>query len=224
DHAMALLLALARGITRLDTDVKAGGWDLAAGRPIRRLRGRRLGVVGFGRIGRAVAERAAAFGLEVVAHDPYVDPASFPPGEAPKLVDFDEIVRTADAITLHAPLTSETRYLIGAAELKKMKPSAYLINTCRGPVVDEIALAQALNAGEIAGAGIDVLEREPPPKDHPIRSARNIILTPHAAFSSEESMLELERRTAGCVADVLRGKIPENVRNPEVLESTDLRP
>ena len=224
DHTMALAMALGRGVVRLDSDVKQGGWDLAKGRPIHRLRGSVMGLLGYGRIGRSVAQRAEAFGMRVIVYDPYLRSDMFPAGTAPELVDMDEVLAKADFVSVHTPLTTETRHLVGANELRRMKPSAYLVNTCRGPVVDELALAEALNRGEIAGAGVDVLEFEPPAADHPLRTARNAILTPHAAFYSEESVLELQRRTAGCVADVLRGKVPQNVRNPEVLKSAGLAP
>ena len=126
-------------------------------------------------------------------------------------------------MSIHTPLTSDTRHLIGESELQKMKKSAFLVNTCRGPVIDEYALAQALADGGLAGAGIDVLAGEPPPGDHPIRSVPNAIITPHTAFYSEESLEELQRRTAQCAADVLEGRIPENVYNKEVLPGTGLK-
>ncbi len=223
DHAMALLLTLARSVVNLNAEVRSGGWDPSVGRPVYRLRGKTVGIVGYGRIGRAVAERARSFGFEIAVHDPYLSEDSFPAGQAPKFLSFDELLATADFVSVHTPLTTDTRHLIGEPELKKMKPSAFLINTCRGPVIDEYALAQALDDGELAGAGIDVLEGEPPPADHPIRSARNAVITPHTAFYSEESLHELQRRTAQCAADVLCGKIPENVYNGDVLAATDLR-
>ena len=223
DHAMALLMTLARSVVNLNAEVRSGGWDSGVGRPVYRLRGKVVGIVGFGRIGRAVAERARSFGFDIVVHDPYLTEDSFPAGQAPKFVSFDELLATADFVSVHTPLTTDTRHLIGEPELENMKPSAFLINTCRGPVIDEYALAEALNRGKLAGAGIDVLEGEPPPADHPIRSAKNAVITPHTAFYSEESLEELQRRTAQCAADVLRGKIPENVYNSGVLAATDLK-
>ncbi len=223
DHAMALLLTLARSVVNLNAEVRSGGWDAGVGRPAHRLRGSLVGIVGFGRIGRAVAERARSFGFEIVVHDPYLNEDSFPAGQAPKFVSFDELLATADFVSVHTPLTTDTRHLVGEPELERMKPSAFLINTCRGPVIDEYALARALDDGKLAGAGIDVLEGEPPPADHPIRSAKNVVITPHTAFYSEESLEELQRRTAQCAADVLRGKIPENVYNSDVLATTDLK-
>ena len=221
DHSMALLLTLARSVVNLNSEVRSGGWDPGVGRPVYRLRGKVVGIVGYGRIGRAVAERARSFGFEIAVHDPYLNESMFPAGQAPKFVSFEELLAAADFVSVHTPLTTDTRHLIGEPELKKMKPSAFLINTCRGPVIDEYALAQALDDGELAGAGIDVLEGEPPPSDHPIRSARNAVITPHTAFYSEESLHELQRRTAQCAADALCGKVPENVYNAGALAATD---
>ncbi|MCY4108540.1 MAG: C-terminal binding protein [Chloroflexi bacterium] len=219
DHSMALLLTLARSVVNLNAGVRSGGWDPSLGRPVYRFRGKVVGIVGYGRIGRAVAARARAFGFEIAVHDPYLTADMFPAGQAPTFVSFDELLATSDFVSVHTPLTTDTRHLIGEPELKKMKSSAFLINTCRGPVIDEYALAQALDGGELAGAGIDVLEGEPPPSDHPIRSARNAVITPHTAFYSEESLHELQRRTAQCAADVLSGKVPENIYNADALAS-----
>ena len=217
DHSMALMLTLARSVVNLNAGVRSGGWDPSLGRPVHRFRGKVVGIVGYGRIGRAVAERARAFGFDIAVHDPYLTEDMFPAGQAPKFVSFDELLAVSDFVSVHTPLTTDTRHLIGEPELKKMKASAFLINTCRGPVIDEYALAEALDDGELAGAGIDVLEGEPPPADHPIRSARNAVITPHTAFYSEESLHELQSRTAQCAADVLCGKVPENIYNADAL-------
>ncbi len=223
DHTMTLLLTLARSVVNLNAEVRSGGWDPGVGRPVYRLRGKTVGIVGLGRIGRAVAERVKPFGFKIVVHDPYLSEDMFPAGQAPNFVSFDELLETADFVSVHTPLTTNTRHLIGEPELRKMKRSAFLVNTCRGPVIDEYALARALDDGELAGAGIDVLEGEPPPADHPIRSARNAVITPHTAFYSEESLHELQTRTAQCAADVLCGKVPDNVYNADALAATDLK-
>ncbi len=223
DHTMALLLTLARSVVNLNAEVRSGGWDPGVGRPVYRLRGKTVGIVGLGRIGRAVAERVKPFGFKIVVHDPYLSEDMFPAGQAPNFVSFDELLETADFVSVHTPLTTNTRHLIGEPELRKLKRSAFLVNTCRGPVIDEYALARALDDGELAGAGIDVLEGEPPPADHPIRSARNAVITPHTAFYSEESLHELQTRTAQCAADVLCGKVPDNVYNADALAATDLK-
>ena len=223
DHTMTLLLTLARSVVNLNAEVRSGGWDPGVGRPVYRLRGKTVGIVGLGRIGRAVAERVKPFGFKIVVHDPYLSEDMFPAGQAPNFVSFDELLETADFVSVHTPLTTNTRHLIGEPELRKMKRSAFLVNTCRGPVIDEYVLARALDDGELAGAGIDVLEGEPPPADHPIRSARNAVITPHTAFYSEESLHELQTRTAQCAADVLCGKVPDNVYNADALAATDLK-
>jgi D-3-phosphoglycerate dehydrogenase len=207
DHAMALLLALARGVTRGNTQVHGGGWALGEIKPMFRLRGRRLGLVGFGKIPRLVAAKAQGFGIEVRAYDPYVsadDASKLDVG----LVSLDELFETSDYISVHAPLTDETRHMIGADAFDKMKPEALLVNTARGPLVDVDALAAALDEGKLAGAGLDVLPDEPPPADSALFGRGNVILTPHAAFYSEESMVDLQAKAAQQVALVLSGQDP----------------
>ena len=221
DHAMALLLALVRGINRYDPHTKDGGWDLQVGRPLLRLRGSRIGIAGFGRIGRETAKRAAAFGMDITVFDPFLKQEDLPAGM--ELVSRERLVAESDFITLHVPLTDETHHLIDTTAMEKMKDTALLINTCRGPVVDEYALADALNTGQIGGAGIDVTVIQPAPDNHPLRSARNCILTPHAAFCSEGSVLELEQRAAQAVADVFNGIVPRDPFNHAVLPGTGLK-
>ena len=186
-----------------------------------RMRGRTLGILGYGRIGRALGLRAAPHGLRILVHDPYVDSDRVADIGA-ELVDKERLIAESDVISVHAPLTPETRHSIGEPELRAMKSTAYVINTSRGPLVDEYALAQALKDGWIAGAGIDVLEEEPPPEDHPLLGLENAIVTPHAAFLSEESVVELERRAAAAVVRVLQGKMPEYVWNRDVLDRVSL--
>ena len=222
DHAMSLLLALVRGINRYDPHTKEGGWNLEVGRPLLRLYGSRIGIAGFGRIGRELAVRAAAFGMQIAIFDPYITKTNLP--DNTQLVSLSQLLEESDFISLHTPLTDETYHMIDAAALATMKDSALLINTCRGQIVDEFALADALNTGQIAGAGVDVTEMQPPPADHPLRMAKNCILTPHVAFCSESSVLELEQRAAQAVADVFNGVTPENVFNSEVLPGSGLRP
>jgi D-3-phosphoglycerate dehydrogenase len=209
DHALALLLAAARGICRLNERVRAGEWDLAPARPLHRLRGRTLGVVGFGRIGREVAGKAAAFGFRILAYDPYV-PVS-PPAEAAPL---DRLLAESDFVTLHLPLSDATRGIVGAEQLARMKPGAVVINTSRGGLVDERALHAAISSGHLGGAALDVLEREG--ADTPLRQLPNVILTPHAAFYSEEAQAELQRKAALNAVAVLQGRRPPYVVNPEV--------
>ena len=216
DHALALLLSLARQIVAADRAVKGGAWDVVAHGGIRRLRGQTLGVVGFGKIAIAVASKAQAFGLRVLAHDPYLDTAVIA-RYGVRAVDLDTLLAESDAVSIHVPLSAETRNLIGKRELARMKPTAFLINTSRGGIVDEQALAEALKAGRLGGAALDVLSVEPPPPDHPLRQAPNIILTPHLAFYSRESVIELQTKAAEEVARALKGEPPRSPVNPEVL-------
>jgi D-3-phosphoglycerate dehydrogenase len=186
DHALALLLAVERRIVELARQTREGGWDFRVARPVRRLRGLTLGLVGFGRIGRAVAHRGAALGLRPLAFDPLVTEA-----EAASL---EELLPRADVLSLHVPLTEETRGLIGRRELALLPGGAVVLNTSRGGLLDEAALADALAEGRLRGAGLDVLADEPPAPDHPLRTAANVVLTPHAAWYSDAAIEELRRR------------------------------
>ena len=217
DHTMALLLASVRKVAFADHRVQAGEWSMPAVVPIHRLRGTTLGLVGFGRIPQLVAPKAHAFGMHVIAADPFVPPDVITrAGVEP--VAFDELVRRSDYVSIHAPLTPETHHLFGRAVFERMKAGAVLVNTARGPLVDEQALADALNAGRIAGAALDVLEREPPAPDSPLRGCRNLILTPHTGFYSEESLVDLQRKATEEVVRVLAGRVPLNPVNPEALK------
>ncbi len=207
DHALALLLALARKVVYSDRLVQAGRWEMKATVPIRRLRGRTLGLAGFGRIPRLLTPKAQALGLDVIAADPFVkdqDAAALGVG----LVSFEELLERSDFISIHAPLTPDTENLFDAAAFGAMKPGAFLINTARGPLVDETALAQALDAGELAGAALDVVVKEPPAADWPLLNRDNVILTPHTGFYSEDALLELQTKAAEEVARVLSGEAP----------------
>ena len=224
DHVMALLLAFNRRITLFDNSVKNDGWgSVPLTMRIMRLRGKTLGVVGFGRIGQAVAQKALAFGFRVLAFDPYMTAEQCALRGARKVEDMDDLLRESDFVTLHSPLNDETRGLIGAKELDMMKSEAFLINCARGPLIDEGALYDALTSGGIAGAGLDVMEDNHPPSDHPLLGLENIIITPHVAFFSQEATLELEQRAAREVAHVLTGRMPDNLVNPAVLEHPNPR-
>jgi D-3-phosphoglycerate dehydrogenase len=207
DHAMALLLSLARKIPFSNKLVQSGRWEMPAVVPIRRLAGQTLGLVGFGNIPRKLAPKAKAFGLRVVAYDPYA-PADALKAAGVEAVGFDQLLAVADFVSIHAPLTPETRGLFNAATFAKMKRDALLINTARGPLVDEAALAAALDAGHVGAAALDVLASEPPPKDHPLFGRDNVILCPHTAFYSIEAMEELQTKCASDVARVLSGETP----------------
>ena len=222
DHAMGLLLACARKISRFDWAVRSGTWDQNIGPKMHRIRGKTLGIVGFGRIGQAIIPKAKAFGLTINVCSPRTDPKRIQKAGAEK-VSFSELLATSDFITIHAPLTQETEHLFSDAEFRAMKPTAFLINTARGGIVDTAALTTALCYGEIAGAGLDVLETEPPNENEELLTLNNVVVTPHAAFVSEDAILELEVTAARCVAQVLTGQLPESVVNPSVLEQPNLR-
>ncbi len=216
DHALALIMSLARGVTLLDRDVRSGSWTPSDARPIHRLRGRTLGLVGFGRIARALAAKVAPLGFRVITTDPFVpEEAVRKAGAEPRTLQ--ELLATSDFVSIHAPLTADSRHLIGAAELALMKPDAILINTSRGPLVDVEALRAALADGRLGGAGLDVLEVEPPEADDPLLHRDDVIVTPHAAFYSEESLEELQRKAVEQVIEALAGRTPPYAVNADAL-------
>ena len=206
DHAMALILALARKVTLSDRLVQAGRWEVAAIAPLHRLAGRVLGLVGFGNIPRALAPKAKAFGLRVVAHDPYV-PQQALAAAGVEGVSFDRLLESSDFVSIHAPLTAATRGLFDAQVLRRMKQGALLINTARGALIDVHALAQALRENRIGGAAIDVLPQEPPRDGSPLLAPGipNLILTPHTAWAARESRQRALDEMAANVEDFLRG-------------------
>ncbi len=191
DHALGLILGLTRGIVPLDRGVQRGVWDFRLAGRVRRSSSQRLGVIGLGRIGTALARRALALGYDVVATDPR---GAIVPGV--RLVELDELLLTSDVVSVHAPLDVTTHHLIDEHALASMRPTAILVNTSRGALVDHDALVSALRAGRIAGAGLDVQEREPLAPDDPLVGLPNVILTPHAAFYSEESLVEMKTKVA----------------------------
>lgn len=216
DHAMALVLACARKVPRYDRSVKSGTWDFAVGAPIRRLSNCTLGLVGFGKIPRKVLPRATGFGLTVIVCDPYLEEKQVE-GLGVELVSFDELLARSDFVSLHAPLTDATRGLMCTESLGRMKSGAFLINTARGPLVNEAELVQALRSGAIAGAALDVREEEPPASISDLNSLGNVILTPHAGYYSVESLELLQTLFARYTGMVLAGEKPDGLANPEVL-------
>lgn len=215
-HAVALILTLMRKTAFFDRKVKTNQWDFRQGIPIGRVRGKILGLVGSGKIGLEVAKMISPFGVKVIAYDPYLKEAP----EGITLNDFDAVLRESDILSIHCPLNDSTRHLIGEKEFKRMEKKPLLINTSRGPIIDEKALIRALKEGLISGAGLDVLEKEPPDSENPMLGMENVILSPHVGFYSEESISELKRRTAKNVTDVLIGKWPGSVVNQGVKGKT----
>jgi D-3-phosphoglycerate dehydrogenase len=202
---MALLLALIRKIPLSNKLVQSGRWEMPAVVPIRRIEGTVLGLIGFGHIPRLVAPKAQAFGIKVIAHDPYVKPEVFKAANV-EGVDFDTLLKTSDYVSVHAPLLPATRGMMNAAAFAKMKKGAYLVNTGRGPLIDEPALIAALDAGQIGAAGLDVVAAEPLAKDSPLLGRDNVIISPHTGFYSIEALEELETKCAADVARVLSGE------------------
>jgi D-3-phosphoglycerate dehydrogenase len=221
DHAVTLLLACSRRLRRADQVVRRGDWDWSSFRPLHSLAVSTVGVVGFGNIGRAFGRRMLAFGCRVLYHDPYVPEAPFE-GAIP--APLQQLLREADYVSLHVPRTAESVDLIGARELALMKPTAFLVNTGRGAVVDQPALVQVLQQGRIAGAGLDVFAEEPLPPDHPLLALDNVILTPHWAGYSEEAWDRQRVVCCDAAEHVLRGEWPDNVVNPRVQPQVPLRP
>ncbi len=210
EHALMLMLAACRRLAWLHQNVAAGRWrgnDAAQAR-LYELRGRTLGIVGLGTIGKKVARLASAFGMAVQYYDIARLPEDAEDALGVRFRLLDELLRGADVVSLHVPLTAATRHMIGAAELRLMKPTAYLINTCRGPVVDEPALYEALRDGVIAGAGLDVLDREPPAADNPILGLDNVVLTPHFAGPTWDNQATRFRNAFDNCQRVARGEKP----------------
>jgi D-3-phosphoglycerate dehydrogenase len=205
DHAMALLLALARKIPLSNKLVQSGRWEVPPIVPLRRLEGHVLGLIGFGNIPRALAPKAKSFGFKVITHDPYVGKDVLDKAGV-EGVSFDDLLARSDFISVHAPLLPATRGLLDAATFSKMKTGAYVINTARGPLIDEGALVQALDSGKVGGAALDVVASEPLAKDSPLLNRDNVILTPHTAFYSVEALEELQTKCASDVARVLSGE------------------
>jgi D-3-phosphoglycerate dehydrogenase len=205
DHTMALLLALIRKIPLSNKLVQSGRWEMPAVVPIRRLEGTVLGLVGFGHIPRLVVPKAQAFGMKVIAHDPYVKPEQFKAMNV-EGVDFDTLVKTSDYVSVHAPLLPATRGMLNADAFAKMKKGAYVVNTARGPLIDEPALIAALDAGQVGGAALDVVTTEPLAKDSPLLGRDNVIISPHTGFYSIEALEELQTKCATDVARVLSGE------------------
>ena len=224
DHATAMILSLARRVTMLDRFMRAGKWASATKHtgPIPRLSTLSVGFVGFGRIARHAARNIVNIFGTLLAYDPYVTQEQADAYQV-KMMSLDELLAQADFVSVHTPLMPQTRGLIGAAELAKMKPTAFLVNTSRGPVVDEAALIQALQAGQIGGAALDVFDPEPLADDSPLRQLDNVILTPHTAAYSEEAVVDLRAAVTKTVSDVIEGYLPRHILNAKVVSRLGLR-
>lgn len=214
EHTMALLLDSARKITFYDRLVRAGTWAVPPGKPLYRLVGRTLGLVGFGNIARQVAVRAASFGMRVLYADPFVKEGQFP--EPGRKVELPELLKESDFVSVHPPLTPQTRGMINDDAFARMKPGAILINCSRGPVVDTAALVRALDVKKIAGCALDTTDPEPLPDPHPLRGRENVIINPHVAWYSETAMVGLQAGAPAEVRRVLTGEWPINVVNKAV--------
>ncbi len=218
DQTMAMLLACARGLFPAGRIARDGTWDLSRMPVLRRLRGQTLGLMGIGEIGKAVAVRAHGFGLKVLASDPYVDEAAARESGA-ELVDLDTLLGASDYVSVHVPLMPATEGMMNAGVFAKMKPTAFLINVARGRIVNQADLVRAIQQGDIAGAGLDVLEQEPCEPGSDITTLDNVILTPHSAWYSEEARADMRRRAVGQVVSVLNGELPYSLINREAVES-----
>jgi D-3-phosphoglycerate dehydrogenase / 2-oxoglutarate reductase len=222
DHTMALLLACNRKVCWFDRDIKSGRYDLKAQTPLHRLSGHTLGLVGFGRIGRAVARRAASFGLHVIALQSRNPSRSVTQDEV-EFVSFSELLERSDYLSIHLPATAENINLFDASVFSRMKSGAVLINTARGSLIHSADLLQALKTGSVAAAGIDVWQNEPLPPGDPLASHPRIIATPHSAFYSDEALVELQDTAASQAVSILIGQQPQNIVNPTVLTHPNLR-
>lgn len=214
DHTMGLILALNRKIAFFDREAKQGRYDLRSAGPMNRLAGQTLGLIGFGRIARAVRERALGFGLDVLAHSPSGNDY----GTGCKMVSLSELLAKSDYLSLHAPSSKSTHHLLNADTLSQMKSGAFLVNTSRGGLIDHKALWESVQSGQLSGVALDVFDPEPPNLEDPLYSDDRVIVTPHAAFTSEESLCDLRTRACKQILAVFQGEQPANLVNPEIHE------
>jgi len=221
EHVLSMIMALSKRLATLDHAVRSGNFGIRYQNLPRDINGKIIGLMGFGRIGRELGKICRqAFNMQVIAYDPYLADAKKNECDSwVRMVEFEELLATADYVSIHVPLTDQTRDLVGEAELSLLKPEAILINASRGGVVNETALTKALERNRIAGAGLDVFSEEPVPGDHPLLKLENVILTPHTAALTRECVVRMATEAATCVLDVFAGREPRNIANPQVLES-----
>ena len=215
-HALTLILNWSRKLPIAQQTIKSGSWDIAPLRPLESPGDQVLGLVGFGRIAQALCRMARAIGFQVWAHDPYIEKSRIQKRGA-KPISLKHLIAGADFISLHLPLTAKTRHIINAERLREMKATSFLINTARGELVDEKALQHALMEGRIGGAGLDVMEHEPPNSDHPLRFSERVVITPHCAWYTKRSQIELRQKACAEVIRVLRGGVPKHLVNKVAL-------
>ncbi len=209
DHAMALILACVRNVGFFHCRIKRGEYNLTAGPPMHRLAGRTLGLIGFGKTAQAVYDRATGFGLKVIA----ASSSGNDYGTGCRMVSTETLFAESDIVSVHAPLTPATKHIVNRDSLARMKPGGFIVNTSRGGLIDHAALEDSLAKGHLAGAGLDVFDPEPPSVDQPLLKSEKVIATPHAAFVSEESLIELRERVARQIADTLAGQKPPHIVN-----------
>ncbi len=218
DHVMALFLEITRKVGILNSQVKNGGWDMTIADPVPRLQGKVFGLWGCGGIGQMTGHRASSFGMCLAGYDPYQSEDVFTRNNIKRYRDLDRFLAEIDVLSLHVPLTSETKYMINSKTLSMMKPSSYLINTARGPLIDEDDLCAAIQEGVIAGAALDVLHEEPPRDISKFRDLPNVIVTPHAAWNSEDAIPELRVKAAEEIVRLFTEGFPKNLVNKDILE------
>lgn len=223
NHAMTLILTIARKIHLIMPKTRDACWEYAYTKPIYNYKDRTLGIIGLGKIGRAIVQKAKGFGMRVAAYDPYVDDDIFRIKEVDRKYELEDLLKEADYITIHTPLTPETFHMIDDDAFEIMKETAVIVNTARGVIIDEKALCRALEGGKIAGAGIDVLKKEPPAKDSPLLALDNAIITPHIAWYSEESFERDMIQGMDELISVLDGHRPRYIVNPDIFSMRNLK-
>jgi D-3-phosphoglycerate dehydrogenase / 2-oxoglutarate reductase len=218
EHVLGMILALAKNFVKMDKEIRLGGYELRNKIIGMEIKDKTVGIIGLGNIGMAVAKKLKALDVKIIAYDPYVKPSEIMNTGMNLANSLNKIYSDSDIVTVHVPLTENTMGMIGKEEFKKMKKSAFFINTSRGQIIDEIALYEALKNGEIRAAALDVFIKEPPSMDNPLFKLENIILSPHNASLTEEAMIKMATHSAQGILDYLNGKIPKYLVNPEVLK------